>query len=239
MPLLNMGIAGGLLDPSDAQVDNRRLGDGLVRAFVRAGGTLAPSEAVVKIECDGDVAVAVRTPFGTHHGDAILLTAGAWSGAIDMPPQALPPVVPVKGQMLSLVPPSRDLLPSPLVWGNWIYLVPLTDRLHVGATTELIGIDTRVTEGARISLLENARGLMPTLGDWEVEEQWAGLRPGSPDDLPILGETAMKALFVATGQYRNGILFAPVIAEVMSRLILSGEIADGLRSFDPKRFVTG
>jgi glycine oxidase len=225
-----------LFNPGDAQVDNRRLGNALARAFIRAGGNIATADKVVKIECDGDVAIGVRTPFGMHHGEAVLLAAGAWTGEIEMPPQALPPVVPVKGELLSLVPPSLDALPMPLVWGNGIYLVPRSDRLHVGATSERIGIDTRVTEGARVSLLEGARGLMRALADWEVEEQWAGLRPGSPDDLPILGETAVKALFVASGQYRNGILFAPVIADAMSRLVLSGEVADDIRGFDPKRF---
>lgn len=236
IPLLNKDVVGALQDLNDAQVDNRRLGDALVRAFTRTGGTLSSTEAAVKIECDGDVAIGVRTPFAMHHAEAVLLAAGAWTSEIEMPPQALPPVVPVKGQLLSLVPPELGVLPVPLVWGNGIYLVPRGDRLHVGATSERVGIDTRVTEGARVSLLENARALMPALADWDVEEQWAGLRPGSPDDLPILGETAMKALFVASGQYRKGILFAPAIADAMSSLILNGEVADGIRSFDPKRF---
>jgi glycine oxidase len=235
-PLLNPDTAGALFNSADAQVDNRRLGNALARAFVRAGGNLSSSEAAVKIECDGDVAIGVRTPFAMHHAEAVLLAAGAWTGEIEMPPQALPPVVPVKGELLSLIPPEPASIPTPLVWGNGVYLVPRGDRLHVGATSERVGIDTRVTEGARVSLLESARGLMPSLADWDVEDQWAGLRPGSPDDLPILGETAVKALFVATGQYRNGILFAPVIADAMSRLILSGEVAEDIRAFDPKRF---
>ena len=236
VPLLNSHIAGALQDSGDAQVDNRRLADALARAFVLAGGNLSPSETAVKVECDGDVAIGVRTPFAMHHAEAVLLAAGAWSSEIEMPVHAIPAVVPVKGEMLSLVPPSTAALPAPLVWGNGIYLVPRGDCLHVGATSERVGIDTRVTEGARVLLLENARGLMPALAKWDVKDQWAGLRPGSPDDMPILGETAVKGLFVATGQYRNGILLAPAIAKAMSRLILGVETIDEIRAFGPGRF---
>lgn len=234
-PMLAGSARGALWAPKEAQVDNRVLGDALARALRRAGGTLIANEAVVRIEVLAGRAVAVRTPFGFHEGDAFVLAAGAWSGLIEgLPQEAVPPVRPVKGEMLALVPPKGAALPSHVVWGNAVYLVPRGGRLLVGATLEDAGFDTALSARAEDWLSGQALGVMPGLRDWTIVEHWSGLRPGSPDGLPILGQSALPGLFVASGQYRNGILFAPVVADTLRRSVL--EQPQETQPFDPRRF---
>lgn len=234
-PMLADDVHGALFAAKEAQVDNRALGDALARCFVRAGGTLIPNEAVIRIESDGGRAFAVRTPFGYHEADAFVLAAGAWSATIEgLPADALPPVRPVKGEMLALALPQGTALPRHVVLGNDVYLVPRRDRLLVGATLQDVGFDTSLTDAAEDWLSEQALSLMPALRDWHIVEHWAGLRPGSPDGLPLLGMSTLGGLFIASGQYRNGILFAPAVAEILSRSVL--EQSPGPKALDPRRF---
>jgi glycine oxidase len=234
-PMLKDDIAGALFDPNEAQVDNRAIGRALALAFVRAGGSLQSNETVVRIEVAKDRVVAAISPFTHYHADAYVLAAGAWTARIEgLPPDIVPPVVPVKGEMISLEP--RGALPSHVVWGNAVYLVPRRDRLFVGATLTYNGYDTSLTDEAVAWLRSRAIGLMPALADWQVDEHWAGLRPGSPDGLPIMGRTALDGLFVASGQFRNGILYAPAMAEALRSLILEHRPSIDIAAFDPRRF---
>ncbi len=236
-PLLSPDIAGALYDPSEAQVDNRALGVALASVFVRTGGTLQSNEAVIRLRIDANRIAAAVTPFAAYHGDAFILAAGAWTSRIEgLPPEAMPPVVPVKGEMIALAPANADAVPTRIVWGHDVYLVPRHDRLLVGATVSREGFDTSVTDGAADWLKPHASAVMPALADWDIAEHWAGLRPGSPDNLPILGETAIKGLFVASGQFRNGILFAPAIAEALSSLVLGRSPPSLIAAFNPSRF---
>jgi glycine/D-amino acid oxidase-like deaminating enzyme len=159
----------------------------------------------------------------------VLIAAGAWSGLLE----ALP-ITPVKGEMIALQPLEGALLPGPVVWGEGVYCVPRHGRLLVGATVAEAGFDTGPTREARDHLWSRAARLMPAVKDWTLADHWAGLRPKSPDGLPLLGPAAAPGLFVASGQYRNGILFAPAIAQEMADIILgkAAVIAD----FDPRRF---
>ncbi len=234
-PMIADTVHGALFAAKEAQVDNRALGTALARCFIRAGGTLIANEAVVRIEVERGRAFAVRTPFGYREADAFVLAAGAWSGEIGgLPREAMPPVKPMKGEMLALKPPAGAVLPTRMVWGHEVYLVPRGKRLLIGATLEDVGFNTAVTDAAEDWLSRRALALMPALRDWAIDEHWAGLRPGSPDGLPILGESAVSGLFIASGQYRNGILFAPAIAEILSRSVL--EQSPGPKAFDPRRF---
>jgi glycine/D-amino acid oxidase-like deaminating enzyme len=230
-PLLTENIVGAMWDAEEARVDNRALGRALVTACKRAGVTISPLEAVVKIEVAQQL--VAYTPFTWHFADRIVVAAGAWLGEIDMP--HVPPVRGVKGEMIALAPPAGTALPDHVVWGNGVYLVPRGRHLLVGATMEEAGLNTTLTSTAESWLRERAIALMPSLANWTVADHWAGLRPAAPDGLPILGETATPNLFVATGQFRNGILFAPAAAEAMSRLIL-GKDAPEIRAFSPQRF---
>jgi len=245
-PLLPESNFGALRDAAAAQVDNRALVNALATAFQRCGGVLSTNETAVVIEGDGERATAVRTPFALHEADAIVLAAGAWSADFKgVPNGVLPPVTPAKGQMIALAPPAGVKLPVHLIWGAGVYLVPRHDRLLVGATLEDAGFDTAPTDAARDWLIECAERVMPALSPWRLVDQWAGLRPASPDGRPILGATALPGLFSATGQYRNGILFAPVMADILCGLVLgrssaaagpSGPDSLDIGAFDPRRF---
>lgn len=233
-PLLAENITGALLNPEEAQVDNRALAPALAAAFQDAGGTLRINEAVVRIEIESGRAVGTRTPFALHRADAFILAAGAWSSRIEgLPPEAVPPVIPVKGEMIALT-PKHDALPAHMIWGNDVYLVPRRERLLAGATVKREGFDTGLTRAAAQRLFAHAAALVPALANWDVVEHWAGLRPGSPDDLPLLGASALDGLFIASGQFRNGILFAPAIADMMRDIVLEG--AQPEAAFDPRRF---
>jgi glycine oxidase len=237
-PMLKPEIAGALYDTDEAMVDNRAIGLSLARAFVRAGGALSSNEAVVRVEVDKDKVIGAITPFSHHHADAYVLAAGAWTSQIEgLPPHVMPPVIPVKGEMIALSPPEGvGAVPSHVIWGNGIYIVPRLRRLFIGATSARSGFDTSLTDEAEDWLFNRATETLTPLYDWEISEHWSGLRPGSPDDLPLLGATSVSNLFVASGQYRNGILFAPAIAEAMCDLVLGRSPSIDIRVFDPRRF---
>jgi glycine oxidase len=232
-PFVTGAIAGGLWSAGEALVDNRSLGLALAIAFQKAGGRLVTSEAVVRIERQEGRAAVARTPFGLYHADVFVLAAGAWSGQLE---QDLAPIEPVKGQMILLTPPAGELPPGPVIWGNGIYAVPRGTALAIGATMEEAGFDTSITDAACESLRRAAEAVMPALRGWTISDQWAGLRPRAPDGLPLLGPTSVDGLWLASGQYRNGILFAPAVAETICDQILGR--APVIAAFDPRRFTT-
>jgi glycine oxidase len=220
---------GGLWSPHEAHVDNRALGGALTIAFLKAGGVLYPNEAGVRIEVQGGKVSGVQSPYRRYQSDAVLIAAGAWTGLLD----AIP-IEPVKGEMIALLPPDPSQLPGPVVWGENVYCVPRHGRLLIGATVQEAGFNTSPTREARDHLWSRAAKLMPAVADWTLADQWAGLRPKSPDGLPLLGPTRDGGLFVAGGQYRNGILFTPAIAQEMADMILGkGRVVP---EFDPRRF---
>ncbi|MDE2498627.1 MAG: glycine oxidase ThiO [Alphaproteobacteria bacterium] len=234
-PMLAENVAGALWAPHEATIDTHAVVRALTTAFRRAGGEILPNETAIRFESENGKMTGVRTPFATHRADAYVLAAGAWTARLEgLPREAVPPVIPVKGEILVLAPPAGAAMPEHVVWGNDIYLVPRAGRLLVGATTELAGYDTSRSREAFRWLCRRSSGLMPVLERWDVAEHWSSLRPASPDGMPIIGRTAVEGLYVASGQYRNGILFAPAVAEVMSRLIL--ERAADVPAFDPRRF---
>lgn len=232
VPLLADDIVGGLWAADEAHVDNRALGGALTIAFVRAGGILVPQEAAVTIERQDGAAVCVLTPYHRYEADAFVVAAGAWSALL-----ADIPIVPVKGEMIALAPPAGAALPGPVIWGNGVYLVPRAgqNRLLVGATMEEAGFDTQLSPGVRDRLRARAQSLIPSLTHWTLTDHWAGLRPKSPDGLPLLGPLKGGNIFVAGGQFRNGILLAPAIAQLMADMVLGKTKTNP--AFDPGRFV--
>lgn len=240
-PHLSRRVTAGLFSPDDHQVDPRALGVALVRAFERVGGKLHAQAPVERIVTDATGVVGVGVAGSTVRADAVLVAAGAWSGLLDgWPAETRPPVRPVKGQMLALQQPDPPLI-THCVWArdatDVVYLVPKANgRLLVGATVEEAGFDARVTAGGVRTLLRLAWETLPGLDDLPIVEMWAGLRPGSRDGAPILGQTPVRGLFVATGHYRNGILFAPVTAEDMAQLILTGQTSETIAPFGMSRF---
>jgi glycine oxidase len=232
VPLLGP-IVGGLWSPHEAHVDNRALTEALTVAVLEAGGVILPNEPCVSIEKRAGRAVGVLSPYRRYDADAVLVAAGAWSGLLHQIP-----IAPVKGEVIALAPPPGASLPGPVVWGEGVYCVPRPHwgnggRLLVGATVEEAGFDTGLTEAGRTRLRRAAESLMPGLAAWDLADHWAGLRPKSPDGLPLLGPVA-EGLFVASGQYRNGILFTPAIAREMADIMLGNAMP--ISDFDPRRF---
>lgn len=241
-PALTPSVRGGILADGDHQVDNRRLESALRRANLRAGVQLVNGSAT-RLECHSDRVEGVRLSDGNLlKAPTVVLAAGCWSGQLGGVPEGLlPPVRPVKGQILRLrTDPAAPLLGRTvrgLVRGTWVYLVPRSDgELVVGATMEEQGFDATVTAGAVHELLRAARELVPGMDEAVLEECWAGLRPASPDNAPLVGPTALPGLVMATGHGRNGILLTPVTAEGVTQVLTGGGLADHLVPFGPDRF---
>ncbi|MFI0484630.1 glycine oxidase ThiO [Actinomadura sp. 9N215] len=239
-PMLAPGVRGGLLAPEDGSIDPRRLTPALLAAGEKLGVRLVRRRAA-GIVVERDTAVGVRLDDGTTVGaDRILLAAGPWSGDLDgLPPGTVPPVRPVKGQVIRLRARTPFIGRSTrgMVKGSSVYLVPRLDgEIVVGATQEELGFDTRVTAGGLWELLRDARELLPGVTELEFAEVSAGLRPGSPDNAPVMGPSALPGLVIGTGHFRNGILLTPVSADILSATLLDDPVPDVAEPFSPGRF---
>ncbi|MFJ9579523.1 glycine oxidase ThiO [Streptomyces sp. NPDC101191] len=242
-PMLAPGVRGGLRVDGDHQVDPRRLADGLVAACERAGvvfhRSLAQRLTVVRDRARGALLADGTEPAA----EQVVLAAGSLSGRLEgVPADVVPPVRPVKGQVLRLrVPPSYAPFLSrtvrAVVRGSHVYLVPRENgELVVGATSEELGWDTTVTAGGVYELLRDAHELVPGITELPLTETRAGLRPGSPDNAPLLGPSALPGLHLATGHYRNGVLLTPVTGDVMADALTTGTLPDEARAFTARRF---
>ncbi|WKX69851.1 glycine oxidase ThiO [Streptomyces sp. XD-27] len=244
-PMLAPGVRGGLRVDGDHQTDPRRLAAALLTACRRAGVAFHPSRAD-RVEMSGDTVTGAELAGGTRlAAGQTVLAAGSHSGRIaGLPPAVLPPVRPVKGQVLRLrVPaayaPFLSRTVRAVVRGGHVYLVPRENgELVVGATTEELGWDTTVTAGGVYELLRDAHELVPGITELPLAETSAGLRPGSPDNAPLLGPTALPGLHLATGHHRNGVLLTPVTGDVMAEVLTSGSLPEQARPFSPQRFPT-
>ncbi|MGW3418104.1 glycine oxidase ThiO [Streptomyces phaeochromogenes] len=242
-PMLAPGVRGGLRVDGDHQIDPRRLAGALVTACERAGVTFHRTWAD-RLTVVRDRAVGVVTPDGTElSAGQVVLAAGSLSGRFaGVPDNVLPPVRPVKGQVLRLAIPKRyapflSRSVRAVVRGNHIYLVPReSGELVVGATSEELGWDTTVTAGGVYELLRDAHELVPGITELPLTETRAGLRPGTPDNAPLLGPTELPGLLLATGHYRNGVLLTPVTGDAMAHALTTGELPDEARPFTPRRF---
>jgi glycine oxidase len=219
-PMLAPSVRGGVLASGDAWVDPRRVTAALLAALSRRGVTMV-AERVSGLVVEGDVVRGVRTAGGGAIGaDRVVLAAGAWSGSLDgVPPEVLPPVRPVKGQIMRLrgAPGFLGRCVRGVVHGSGVYMVPRGDgEIVLGATQEEMGFDTRVTAGGLWELLRDARQLVPGVTELEVADVSAGLRPGTPDNLPVIGRTALEGLMLATGHHRGGVLLSPLTADFVA-----------------------
>ena len=239
--MLAPGVRGGLLVEGDHSVDNRRLAAALQRACALAGVAVVTS-AVTGLVVHGDACGGVTLDDGTtREADVVVLAAGAWSGALDLPAEVVPPVRPVKGHVLRLAGPPGLLRRTvrAVVQGTQVYLVPRADgEIVVGATTEERGFDATVQAGGVYQLLRDATLLVPGVAELTLVESAAGLRPGSPDNAPLLGASALPGLLLATGHHRNGVLLAPLTGDLLADLVLDGVMPAVGVPFSPSRFAT-
>ena len=241
-PLLAPRIRSGMVTEMDHQVDSRRLVSALLTAGERVGVSVH-YRRVATLRVDGNRVAGVTLSDGdVLDSSTVVLAAGCWSSQIEgLPARARPPVRPVKGQILRLRGPADAPLLGRsvrgVVHGASVYLVPRTDgEVVVGATVEERGFETTVTAGATYELLRDATEIVPGVSELELVEACAGLRPGSPDNAPLLGATAIEGLVVATGHYRNGVLLTPVTADVITEVLVTGRVPEQFGPFSPLRF---
>ncbi len=241
-PLLSPRVRSGIVAGGDHQIDSRRLVKALIAANAQLGAKLHGQQAA-SLRLDGNRAIGVTLADGEVLDAAVVvLAAGSWSGALPgLPAESRPPVRPVKGQILRL----RGSADAPLltrtvralVHGASVYLVPRTDgEVIVGATVEERGFDSTVTAGAVYELLRDAAEIVPGVSELELVEARAGLRPGSPDNAPLLGSMSVDGLVIATGHFRNGILLTPVTADAVAELLVTGHAPELIAPFSPLRF---
>ena len=214
-PGLGTSIAGGVHAPGEAAVDPRALCAALLAAIELQGAEVLNGDGVADSLLSGDRLEGVRTESGAElRAEHVVLASGAWAGASEwLPEPARPPVRPVKGQIVTLRGPAADPVCERIVASERVYVVPRADgRLVIGATVEERGFDTSVTAGGVHELLREGYRLLPEIAELELAETTASVRPGTPDNLPLIGPGALEGLVLATGHYRNGVLLAPLTA---------------------------
>lgn len=217
----------------ERSVDPRALTKAAIETARNRGVDFSSGDEVTGVETERGRAIGIKTVKTVFAARNVVNCAGAWAGAIG--PYALP-TRPVKGQMLCLAMPSRRLIKR-VIRSPKVYLIPRSDgRLLAGATVEEAGFDKRTNAATVQRLHRAALDLVPGLTDARILEDWAGLRPGTPDALPILGATAIPNYYVATGHFRDGILLAPVTAQVMADVVEGHACAYDLTAFSPSRF---
>jgi glycine oxidase len=226
-PGLAPSITAGVHAPNEGAIDPRALCAALVAALEREGAEVRNGAAVNEAVIEGGRIEGVRTEAGEEVlASHVVLANGCWAGESDwLPPHARPRVRPVKGQILTLRGSAEEPVCERIVASERVYVVPRDDgRLIVGATVEERGFDTTVTAGGVHELLREAYRLLPEIAELELVEATAGLRPGTPDNLPLIGPGALEGLVLATGHYRNGILLAPLTAERVADALVGAEV---------------
>ncbi|HEY6297973.1 MAG TPA: glycine oxidase ThiO, partial [Streptosporangiaceae bacterium] len=244
-PFLAPDVRGGVLFSGDWSVDNRRYAAAL-REAMRMVKVRTIRDRVVGVRVSGGRAAGVRLEDGGKvDAVAVVVAAGCWTGSVAGVPDAVRAAVrPVKGQLLRLrhpagLPPVLTRSVRAIVRGIDVYLVPRADgELIVGATQEERGPDQTVTAGAVHDLLHDAMSVLPVTSELILAETCVGLRPGTPDNGPIVGRCGPDGLLMATGHYRNGILMSPVTADAAVALLTGQPPAPEWAPFTPQRFTT-
>jgi len=232
-PGLAPRIGGAILASGDGVADPVQT----VAALAAAAGEIELGADVAAIDHDGARVTGVRTSAGPIACERVVIAAGAWSAAL-APEGSGPPVRPVKGQLLELRvrgtggPPVERIVRTPRC-----YLVPRPGgRLIVGATVEEQGFDTTVTADGVLRLLEAAWEVLPEVGELELVRARAGLRPGTPDNAPLMGEGELEGLLWATGHWRNGVLLAPLTGDALAGMLAGEPVPELVSDLSPRRF---
>ena len=235
-PSLAPGFAGALRSSREGHVDGLRLTRAYAGAAARRGAVIQRGVEVHGLVRDGARAVGVRTSAGEIHAHDTVLCTGAWARRASDWLGFEVPVAPVKGQMLALE--TAAPRGGPILWSREVYAVPRGDgELRIGATVERAGFDARPTAAGVASLLAGAFALVPGLRAASLCRVWAGLRPGTPDELPLVGAVpGVPGAWLAAGHYRNGILLAALTGAALAAEILDGRRLPGLEAFDPARY---
>lgn len=234
-PALCESVLGAGCYPDDAHVEPARLVQQTARVAALLGVEIREHEPVARLERQGERVTAVHTSRGSYHPGIVVVTAGAWSGALAETLGLHLPTRPVKGQML-LADCEVSPVHTPLHAGNTL-LIPWPDgRLAIGVTVEEAGFDDRVRLDSLRQILNRAIDLVPAVGQLALSHAWAGLRPATLDEWPIMGRVApFDNVWISAGHFRKGTLLAPLCARLLAAAILSGRLVEELEPFQPTR----
>jgi glycine oxidase len=233
-PALTAKLRAAIHRPDEASLDNRLLTDATLEAARRSGVEVFPENGARALWTDGGKCKGLELQNGRVEAKWTVVAAGCFSARIEGAAQYAP-VRPAKGQMVALRPASVNLKKD--LWSGHMYLVPRNDgRIIAGATVEYEGFDHNVTVAGMKKILAAAISLVPALEFARIEETWAGLRPDSPDHLPILGPTDLEGLLIATGHFRSGILLTPVTARLIREWVTTHKVSEDWTPFSPMRF---
>lgn len=234
-PALGTEVEAAVLRPDEASVDNRALTQAVLQAARNRAVEIFPQSAVQGIWRQRNRCAGLLLEDQKISAPWTIVAAGCFSASI-AGLDACVPVRPAKGQMVSLR--HEQLKIDRVLWSDKIYLVPRNDgRILAGATVEYVGFDKNVTAGGMEKIFTGAIELAPGLANARVEETWAGLRPDSPDHLPILGPADLDGLLIATGHFRSGILLAPITARLIREWVTEQRVSVDWERFSPLRFV--
>jgi glycine oxidase len=234
-PSLSSELEAAVLRPDEASIDNRVLTRAVLVAAQRTGVKIFPGRGVQSIYQSGQRCIGLLVDNEKIEARWTEIAAGCYSGEIKGV-AAYAPVRPAKGQMIALR--AKNVKVERVLWSDHAYLVPRNDgKLIAGATVEYVGFDKEVTAGGLQKILAGAMEIAPALVDAQLEETWAGLRPDSPDHLPIIGPTDTEGLLIASGHFRSGILLAPITAQLIREWITTGNVSVDWARFNPRRFV--
>lgn len=234
-PMLSDRIAGGVFMPEVCRINNQRLSAAYARAAQRLGATVREHADVLGMVRSGLRISGTRLHNGELLADHVIIAAGPWSSIIAERLGSYVPARPVRGVNLNLQPVGRSI--GTVIHGGWGLLVPRNDgSVIAGATVEEADYDDRVTAGAVQDIMNMSEMLVPSLRDARLNWALAGLRPGSPDDAPIIGSVpGWQGLHVATGHFRSGILLSAITGKLMAEHI-TGAKPDLIEHFSPTRF---
>ena len=234
-PALTEEIEAAIFRPDEASLDNRVFTDAVLEAARIKGARIFAGNGAAAVWREGQRSKGLILQQGRVEAKWTIIAAGCFSARIEgAAPYA--PVFPAKGQMLALRCESVSL--RHVLWVDHTYLVPRNDgRIIAGSTIERTGFDHDVTAGGIQKILGGALRLVPALEKARIEETWAGLRPDSPDHLPIIGPTDIEGLLVATGHFRSGILLAPITARLIGEWVMKQTVSLDWERFSPMRFM--
>jgi glycine oxidase len=234
-PALSPELKAAVLRPDEASVDNRSLTHAVLEAARKKGVEIFAQREVQGIWREKQRCMGLLLKDERVSADWTVIAAGSFCAKISGI-GAYAPVRPAKGQMISLRDDRTKI--ERVLWSDKIYLVPRNDgRILAGASVEYVGFDKNVTAGALEQMLSSALELAPDLANARIDETWAGLRPDSPDHLPILGPTDIDGLLIATGHFRSGILLTPVTAQLICEWVTQQRVSVDWERFSPLRFV--
>src|ERR1700694_1047472 len=230
----NEEVEAAVLRPDEGSVDSRVLTAAILKAAERSGAEIFSGDGAKAIWRNGNRCAGLVLQKEKVEAKWTIIAAGCFSATIEGIAQYVP-VRPAKGQMAALR--ADDLKMERVLWSEKIYLVPRNDgRILAGATVEYAGFDKRTTAGGIEKILSAAIDLAPGLANARIEETWAGLRPDTPDHLPILGPTDIDGLLIATGHFRSGILLTPITARLVREWITEQRVSADWDRFSPLRF---